>query len=288
MLPYHKGSMIRGAFGNSLRHMFCLRDHGYDCEQCDSRATCMYTRLFSPFVEKAPPKYYEGITFAPRPFVLDAMENRKSFKQGQEFSFDLILLGDRTELFHQVILAVARAAERGLSVRHYPFSLRQVEWKNGTWRSLFDGQSLLEIPKARTVTNKSKKTDQIQIHFLTPTRIMIDNEYRIDFTFRELVRQMLRRTLDIAHFYVDEAAPDWDYRDYVRLSDDIQITDRHLYWEDWKRYSSPQNQKLNMGGFFGKMNVQGKLDPFMPLLKQSEVLHVGKGTVLGMGKVRVR
>ena len=86
---------------------------------------------------------------------------------------------------------------------------------------------------------------------------------------------------------MDETVPDWDFNDYICLADDVNIKERHLYWEDWKRFSSPQKQNLLMGGFFGQMTIEGGIEPFIPLLRLAEMLHVGKGTVLGMGKVKV-
>jgi len=42
-----------------------------------------------------------------------------------------------------------------------------------------------------------------------------------------------------------------------------------------------------MGGFCGRITLEGDIEPFSELLRMAEVLHVGKGTTLGMGKVRV-
>ena len=42
-----------------------------------------------------------------------------------------------------------------------------------------------------------------------------------------------------------------------------------------------------MGGFIGEMVLEGDLTPFGKLLRTSEGLHGGKGTVFGLGKVRL-
>ena len=42
-----------------------------------------------------------------------------------------------------------------------------------------------------------------------------------------------------------------------------------------------------MGGFIGQIKYQGKLDPFLSIVKAGEIIHIGKGTSLGFGKMRV-
>ena len=44
---------------------------------------------------------------------------------------------------------------------------------------------------------------------------------------------------------------------------------------------------MKMGGFVGDMTVEGNLSPFRSLLNYSEVLHVGKGTTFGLGKMEI-
>jgi CRISPR/Cas system endoribonuclease Cas6 (RAMP superfamily) len=56
---------------------------------------------------------------------------------------------------------------------------------------------------------------------------------------------------------------------------------------DWERYSSRQEQRINMGGFVGEITFEGDLRPFMPLIEAGEVLHVGKGTAFGLGRYEV-
>ena len=45
---------------------------------------------------------------------------------------------------------------------------------------------------------------------------------------------------------------------------------------------------MKMGGFVGEITFEGGIGPFMPLIRASEVLHVGKGTSFGLGKYEMR
>jgi hypothetical protein len=44
---------------------------------------------------------------------------------------------------------------------------------------------------------------------------------------------------------------------------------------------------MNMGGFMGTIEVEGDLTPFTPLLRAAEIVHVGRGTPFGLGRVEV-
>ena len=42
-----------------------------------------------------------------------------------------------------------------------------------------------------------------------------------------------------------------------------------------------------MGGFVGTARFEGELDEFLPFLRLGELVHVGKGSVFGLGFFRV-
>jgi hypothetical protein len=100
-----------------------------------------------------------------------------------------------------------------------------------------------------------------------------------------LVFKMLRRVLELAHFHVPDAQIDWEFRPLLVAADDIQIVKRGLHWQDWQRRSNRQNTTMKMGGFVGKISLEGDLTPFIDLLRVCEIVRVGKGTVFGNGKM---
>lgn len=44
---------------------------------------------------------------------------------------------------------------------------------------------------------------------------------------------------------------------------------------------------MRLGGVVGEMELEGELAPFAELLRRAELVHVGKGATLGMGRVEV-
>ncbi len=43
-----------------------------------------------------------------------------------------------------------------------------------------------------------------------------------------------------------------------------------------------------MGGFVGEATFSGDISEFLPFLKLGEYLHIGKGTVYGLGKYEIK
>jgi len=42
-----------------------------------------------------------------------------------------------------------------------------------------------------------------------------------------------------------------------------------------------------MGGLVGEMTFEGDCSPFLGLLRLAEVIHIGKATSFGFGRIRV-
>ena len=78
-----------------------------------------------------------------------------------------------------------------------------------------------------------------------------------------------------------------DFKGIIDKAKDIKVIKRDLKWYDWERYSARQDARMKMGGFIGEATFGGDIDPFMPLIKAGEILHVGKGTSFGLGKYEV-
>jgi CRISPR/Cas system endoribonuclease Cas6 (RAMP superfamily) len=68
----------------------------------------------------------------------------------------------------------------------------------------------------------------------------------------------------------------------------VETEESTLQWFDWKRYSNRQEMEMLMGGLVGGISYTGALTEFCPLLRLGEVVHVGKQTTFGLGKIEVK
>lgn len=108
------------------------------------------------------------------------------------------------------------------------------------------------------------------------------------FDFRLLVSKMLRRTLELAHDYAPGQTLDWDLEPWLEKAAAVRVVSSDLVWHDWQRYSNRQRTKMRLGGLVGEMTLEGDLRPFSALLRTAEIVHVGKGTTFGLGRVEVQ
>jgi serine/threonine protein kinase len=82
--------------------------------------------------------------------------------------------------------------------------------------------------------------------------------------------------------------------DFKQLTEDasrVKLVDFDTRWVDWERFSSRQQVKMKMGGIVGTAAYlapeEGYYSRFWPWLKLGELLHIGKNTVFGLGKMRI-
>lgn len=301
-LPAYKGSLLRGAFGHALRRIACAFGPDQPCATCRLRRACVYTRLFETFIEGEPPPFLRGLPTSPRPYIFEPQGEDRDLAPGDPLAFDLILIGQAAAHQAHALLAIERMAAGGLGRDRHRFELQSalILGADGAW-SEADSQRpatplLAGAPLPRTAVEAASISSQAPagnipaettLHFLTPTRIKIRDHLAPSIGVRPLVFAMLRRILELAHFHVPGADLDWTFRPLLVHSSTLQIQASDLRWHDWQRYSNRQQTKMSLGGFVGRLDVAGDLEPLLPLLRATEILHVGKGATFGLGKVRV-
>ena len=58
-----------------------------------------------------------------------------------------------------------------------------------------------------------------------------------------------------------------------------------LRWQDLKRYSNRQQQKVSLSGLAGTVVYRGDLNEFVPLLEYASRVNLGKQTGFGLGQM---
>jgi hypothetical protein len=270
---------------------------GQPCDSCRLRRACVYTRIFETFVEGEPPPFLRGLPTSPRPYVFEPASEERHFAPGDPLGFDLLLFGQAAELEAYALLAIERMAAGGLGRDRFPFMLDRVQVPGGEtgWRDvLAQGRAVpgAIVPRSLPATDGLGRSRAV-IRFTTPTRLIHRDHLQPSVGFRALVFAMLRRTLEIAHFHVplvpgvSGAAIDWNFSPLLDQASAVRVTASRLAWHDWERYSNRQGRKMTLGGFTGEMEIAGDLEPFAPLLRTAEILHVGKGATFGLGRIEI-
>lgn len=295
-LPRYKGSLLRGAFGHSLRTAVCAMGPTQPCGSCRLKRACVYTRVFETFIDDEPPPFLRGLDTSPRPYIFEPRCDEQNFPPGAELEFDLLLIGQAIDLQAYALLAVERMASTGLGRDRHRFTVARVQslampagWQEiGTLARGEAGRATMpEAPTAVLPSLTETPPSRAQLRFLTATRIKIRDRLASTIDIRHLIFNMLRRTLELAHFHVPDAKIDWSFHHLLDDATAVQIVAEDLHWHDWQRYSNRQQTKMALGGFVGSVEIQGNLAPVWPLLRTAEVLHVGKGATFGLGNLRI-
>lgn len=126
----------------------------------------------------------------------------------------------------------------------------------------------------------------ITLRFLTPTRLRFDEALVNHLDFHVLIRNLLRRLSALSYFHCGHQL-DLDFKGLIARAEQITTEKTELHWADWHRYSNRQKRKIQMGGVIGQVTYRGPLAEFLPFLRLGELVHIGKGTVFGLGKYQM-
>lgn len=292
------GSTLRGAFGSVFRRLVCIT-RSPTCEGCLVRQQCAYGYVF----ETAPPTGSERLSryeSVPRPYVLDAPEgSRLSFAEGERLQFGLTLVGRANDYFPYFVFAFQRLEESGLGAGRQEgkgrFRLLEVlaERTDGENVAVYTpdrGVDALRLPVIRDddlmQKAKSLPPTRLGVRFLTPARLRFEGKLTDEVEFHHLIRALLHRLSSLLYFHCGKE-PQMDFGELIEQAQKVRTVRRSLRWVEQERYSRRQRSRLRMGGFTGEAVFEGTLEPFLPLLVAGEYVHIGKGTVMGLGKIQL-
>jgi CRISPR-associated endoribonuclease Cas6 len=294
ILPAYKGSTFRGGFGNVFKKIVCALKKK-DCLDCLLKERCIYCYIF----ETPPPsdtKIMRKYKTTPHPFVIEPPLERKSiYKPDEQLSFELTLIGKAIDYYPYFIYTFDELGKTGIGKGRGTFELHEVTTseeiiytsKNKKLATVQPVELLLALPDSFD-SSLSTNNDILSLSFITPTRISFDGHLSIDIEFHMLIRTLIRRIAILSYFHCGGDPTQWDFKGIIEMAKRVRTKDSSLSWYDWERYSAQQDTRMKMGGFIGDITFEGGIEPFMPLIKAGEILHVGKGTSFGLGKFQIQ
>lgn len=290
VLPPYKGAVFRGAFGSSLRRLVCMTRQS-DCRACLLRKRCLYVALFEP---PPPPGYTEARKFqkAPRPYVLTPpLTSRQSFHPGDTFDFDLVLLGPAIEALPHFIHIFMEIGRLGLGRERGKYELIQVDLiKNGSGLPIYEKST-------NTLTNfapecgpvyfqEDDQATSLTLEFLTPLRLKKKGDLVTSISFPFFFECLTRRLSVLAAFYGDDSHLP-DFASLANAANEVQVTRTRIHWFDWERYSRRQHAEMKFGGLKGRVQLMGKIGPFLPSLRLGAQVNAGEKTTFGLGRYEI-
>jgi hypothetical protein len=278
--PHFAGSTLRGAVGRALRQAACIT--GQDkCTGCPLRQSCAYGVVFDPAPPAQPlhPSFQDG---QPRYLVQPPALGACQLSAGQQQGFALLLLPGAQAHLPLIAHLMTAATEKQL-MQPGLFKLKQLSTEE---------QALAPWPAAipEWASSQPDRPAQITLRWLTPLRLQkqgkpIFKPQLLDAT--TLVRALVRRHLQWSQLSAQAPA---DTEPQIQAMGHCQLDTRQMRWHDIDRYSSTQQGKLPLGGLVGSATLHGPaqaLANLLPLLQRGEQLHLGKETVMGLGRYQL-
>ena len=296
ILPPFKGSTLRGGFGIALKQSVCIEKRK-ECVQCVHRYKCIYSYVFeSPIPREEKEGKLSKDEYVPHPFVIEPpLDKRQFYGIEDELDLNLILVGRAVDYIPYIIFAFEELGRIGIGKDKGKYSLEKViSINNDSEILIYDGDSHIRddfyVMDSNELVQDAAQLNyqQVTFKFLTPTRIKNKGKLTIDIDFVIILRNLLRRLSRLAEVHCDEK---WEleWSELIKMADDrVSTVCSELKWYDWKRYSQRQGTKMKMGGFLGEITFEGELAEFMPFIKLGELLHMGKGTVYGLGMYEIK
>lgn len=289
-LPEFKGSMIRGALGHALKQTVCAV-RKKECAQCLLRSNCIYARVFEV---KTNPDSNSRHVHLPHPYVLNFKDDQQQhFDAGGSFQITLLLFGTMIEAFPYFVYAFERMGEQGVGKKdeqgqRNTFSLKSIRCQDQTIYSA-EHPELPSILPQRTLqwTVLEHPVQRIRLTLETPLRVKNKGAFVRELSFLILLRTLIRRIQMLWNAFSSETPP-FEEQELLQQAHEVHIAENSLFWKKQLRYSSRQNNLQRMDGLQGSIVFSGRLTPFIPLLQMAQVLHLGKETSFGLGKINIQ
>ncbi len=282
-LPDLPGSMIRGAFGVSLKRLFC-RTPGNCGSFCKMGNVCTYGRLFETPLDGSH-EVLGDVSFAPHPFALHVRTNGQTLLEpGQMFHVDWTVWGDALQETHYSILAWRQAGDMGFGVGRVPALLKEVKRCDTDEVVYSEGRPAFgNLRPATFHLTPSESTANVSVTTLSPLRIKsgralfgLQGNGEMALPADVLFSALTRRLKTCVGF----VTPD--------NSEELPRTKSSRFlWKESTRYSTRQRTTMQMGGLMGDVKLSGVTGMQYSMLKAGEILQVGKNTSMGLGKYKI-
>lgn len=269
-LPAYAGSSLRGAFGHALKNIACLTAslNKGQCK-CQPVASCLYRRIFDPVKQQL--NLQDRLQDVAPPFVIEAHSLSTEINAGQEAHFYMTLLGEFVHSQQMMIqLAWQRALAVGLGRQH----------STGQAQSQMLSFELCDRPQLNWQTST-----KLRVQFLSHARIQHHGEILTVENFDPVIfcRSVVRRYLTLTEAYSEQSLSG----PFVKsLFDDVNHVqgEYRVDHRRWSRWSNRQKQKMQMDGLLGEVILQHVSNQLADILYLGQWLHVGKGSVFGLGQ----
>ena len=264
-LPEFLGSTLRGVIGQELYPDREAYNYLY------------HNRIFSDNKQDIPNPY----------MIIPPDQEKPYYEAGEKLVFQILLFGDAIRYTQAVVNALKRSQYLTLGASRYPFKVEKVVqdidnriiWENGNYSAI--AVRSLVVPYCSLLD-----VHVVNINLCTPLRIRRGDALLEEIDFETLIRNITHRVSVLTERYGGWV--DIEKMKYLQEnSAEIILKRSCLANKKIERYSNRIGGKMDFSGLLGSVQYEGELTPFVPWLHAAEILHIGRNTTFGMGKIMV-
>jgi len=294
----NKGSVLRGAFGTSLKRLVCSMGRETSCDACILKDRCAYMLIFSPIQLTS----IKRLRNQPRGYVLKPpLAEDTEYIPSSPLRFGMILIGDRIGYLPYVIVPIMELGRVGIGLNRGRFSLRCIESvKEERSTPIYDSSTNMVRNIGENITGeelmeKAAALDggSVTLTFLTPARIKYNPTGEKGGStivrspeFHHIIRRLRDRVNALSLTYCGRPI-DADFKGLAERAAKVKTKTSGLRWIEIRRKSRTQGVMHDQSGFVGSITFEGDLREFLPLILAGEYVHVGEDAVFGNGWYRV-
>lgn len=283
-LPMYKVSAIRGGFGQVLLAQNCIYDG--ECHDCGFLSSCIVRNImYAPFKIK-PPSVTNDESMG---YVIDCTDTRERYKAGDSLLIRFTLFGDTISYIMPLIYALTTLGYSGLGKEQVKFQIAEITNRYQKFilrNEIINLKNVLVETVGQYVNERMNHGNvgagHIKVKLLSPCIVKYQGKFLEEFNEHSLVVSMLQKLYHYQLYEGNAAEKEyWDEEEFpaICLQQMRKVT--------IPRYSTTQKKKMYLKGIQGELELTECSERLRRLLFATEVLHLGKNTRLGFGKIRV-
>lgn len=292
------GASLRRDFIPIFKQITCLCESGF-CDTCKHGEECPFHLVMQSGGESDDPDSKRFQT-PPKPFIFEPPLDRKSFyRVNDEFALDLVLIGNALQHLPKFAASLRRLAEIGIGKNRAKLALKNIipfdlhnnsvsgnyKWNEESSWSGDDVAVSLSSLYAK-YEKEYNKISELSVSFITPVRMKRLGSENWHLHFRGLMRNVLTRISNLAHRYCEYPAL-LDFPETVQRSGLIRTEKEKFFVEDSRAPGIKRNHDSRRDGSLGNIIYKGNLTDFWGILRLAELIHLGKNTSFGFGRILV-
>lgn len=292
-LNEHKaGHYLRGALGNVMLRRTCSENPRGEKPTPEHAAVCPACWLLAAEVEAGEVRRAYSVV-PPLPPV-DLVQT------GESFSFVLTLYGQGLQFLPYFVLAMPEVGRAGLGPGRGKFELESIWAINPLLGEripvLLPGENLVHVPDSPFTWENVQDAlpgwasalaadPRLQVHFLTPTRLIYDESLVKTPDFGVFFRRLLERIDQLGRQHAGgQSRPPEEVQELYTLADRVRLVESDVAWVDYFGGSKRSHRRTPLSGFLGTAAYRAEdWEPLLPWLLFGQGTQVGKHVVRGNG-----